>query len=151
MNTSQLAYLAHLIGPIKTHQASHLQPLKFPPLVLYSFSEPRWENSYQTDLLKRFLRSHVYIYKPCNLCVLIYFNTNEVNKSGAPLGKEKPKHSPGRPQAPGGGHWSRGPWVPRLHSGLGSLVFTRPVPWPQGALPSAPLGEQAKMLGTCNS
>ena len=92
MNTSQLAYLAHLIGPIKTHQASHLQPLKFPPLVLYSFSEPRWENSYQTDLLKRFLRSHVYIYKPCNLCVLIYFNTNEVNKSGAPLGKEKPPH-----------------------------------------------------------
>lgn len=85
----QLAYLAHLIGSIKTRQAAHWQPLKFPQLVLYSFSKPRWENSYKTDLLKRFLRSHVHIYKPCNLCVFIYFNTNEVNKLGAPLRKRK--------------------------------------------------------------
>lgn len=71
--SSQLAYLAHLIGPIKTRQSSHSQPLNFPLLVLYSFSEPRWEHRYKTDLLKRFFKvSCPYLQTLQSVCIHLF-------------------------------------------------------------------------------
>lgn len=72
-NTSQRAYLAHLIGPIKTRQASHSQPLNFPLLVLYSFSESRWEHRYKTDFLKRFFKvSCPYLQTLQSVCIHLF-------------------------------------------------------------------------------
>jgi hypothetical protein len=56
INTSQLAYLAYLIGPIKTHQAVSIGAIEILSTCSLQFSEPGWENSYKTDWLKRFFK-----------------------------------------------------------------------------------------------